>query len=164
MNNYKGISVLGWREWVALPHLGVPLIRCKVDTGARTSALHTFYVEEYPDNGIAMVRFGVHPDQDNTQREVHCTAPVADRRTVTDSGGHQEIRYVIRTDVVVGNDAWPIEITLTNRDSMRFRMLLGRSAIANNYIVDAARSNLVGKPAISPLAHAYTEPAADEEE
>lgn len=164
MRRKKTLSVIGWREWVALPLLGEMLLRCKVDTGARTSALHAFYVEEFQDNGVTMVRFGLHPEQDNTEKEVHCVAEVADRRTVTDSGGHQESRYVIKTTAVVGNDAWPIEITLTNRDSMRYRMLLGRSAIASGYLVDAARSHLMGQPTVNPVTHEFKPPMADEEE
>ena len=156
--------VLGWREWVALPELGVARIRCKVDTGARTSALHAFYVEEFTAQGIAMVRFGMHPVQGKTEHEVHCEARILEQRKVTDSGGHTETRYVIKTPVIVGDAIWHVEITLTNRDTMRYRMLLGRSAIADNYLVDSARSHLAGKPSKTPSQHPVQSPVPDEEE
>jgi len=146
------LSILGWREWAALPKLGVKQIRCKVDTGARTSALHAFYIEEFTQDSINMVRFGLHPIQGNTDKEIHCEAEVFDRRDVTDSGGHTETRYVIKTDVVLGKSIWPIEMTLTNRDTMRFRMLLGRTAMTDYFLVDSAGSHLMGKPASKPTA------------
>ncbi len=156
--------VLGWREWVALPELGVSRIRCKVDTGARTSALHAFYVEEFTAQGVVMVRFGMHPVQDSTEQEVHCEARILEQRNVTDSGGHTETRYVIKTPVIVGDAIWDAEITLTNRDTMRYRMLLGRSAIADNYLVDSAHSHLMGKPSKTPNQHPVLRPVQDEEE
>ena len=145
------LPVLGWREWVSLPELGVKQIRCKVDTGARTSALHAFYIDEFVRDDINMVRFGLHPVQGNTEKEIHCEAEVVDRRDVSDSGGHTEKRYVIKTRVVLGQSSWPIEMTLTNRDTMRFRMLLGRTAIADYFLVDSAGSHLAGKPAANPV-------------
>lgn len=133
-------KLLGWREWVALPKLGVAAIKAKIDTGARTSALHAFRVEEFRVGGERMVRFAIHPYQRRTDVEVICVAPVIDERAVSDSGGHRELRLVILTDVQVDDASWPIEVTLTNRDNMGFRMLLGRSALHGRYIVDAALS------------------------
>jgi len=140
---------LGWREWIALPDLGIRRVKCKVDTGARSSALHAFFLEPFTSQGTQRIRFGIHPLQRRTDRECICTADVLDQRVVTDSGGHQENRYVIETMVVLGDASWPIEITLTDRDTMRFRMLLGRTAIRNRYTVNPALSYLAGKPKLT---------------
>jgi len=160
----RNFPILGWNEWVALPGLAVPKIKCKVDTGARTSALHAFYVEEFEENSVHRVRFGLHPEQGNTDKEIHCVADVVDNRNVTDSGGHTESRIVIVTPVVVGNHTWSIEITLTNRDTMRYRMLLGRGAIEDNFIVDAGASCLMGAPSASPSELTHVSRRHDEEE
>lgn len=135
---------LGWREWVSLPELGIEHIKAKVDTGARTSALHAFAYETYRERGALMVRFRIHPVQRRSDIEQSCIAEVIDQRTVSDSGGHKEKRLVIATPVRLGEQQWTIEMTLTNRDNMQFRMLLGRTAIKGKYLVDAGKSYLVG--------------------
>lgn len=139
---------LGWREWMGLPELDIRRIKAKVDTGARTSCLHTFRTEPYTENGQRRVRFWVHPEQHNLHHVVECDAAVIDERSVTDSGGHKEMRMVIETRVVVGDQSWPIEMTLTNRDSMRFRMLLGRTAMAGRCTVMPEASYLTGEPVL----------------
>ncbi|GAB5452205.1 MAG: ATP-dependent zinc protease [Halioglobus sp.] len=138
-------SVLGWREWLSFPELGISQIKAKVDTGARTSCLHAFYVEPFEKNGEPWVRFGIHPKQKSLSEEILCEAPVKDRRTIRDSGGHEEFRYVIETLVGIGKSQHRIEVTLTDRDSMKVRALLGRTAIRGEYLVDSSRSYLVGK-------------------
>lgn len=137
---------LGWREWVGLPELGIAHLKAKVDTGARTSALHAFHTETYRERGVLMVRFRLHPIQRRDDVVVDCVAEVADERIVSDSGGHKEQRLVIVTPIQLGQKCWPIEMTLTKRDNMQFRMLLGRTAIRKHYMIDPSLSYLQGKP------------------
>jgi ribosomal protein S6--L-glutamate ligase len=132
--------ILGWEEWVALPELGLPAIKAKVDTGARTSALHAFFVERLTTGRRTMARFGVHPIPRRADIVIVCTAQVVDERQVTSSNGERESRLVISTPIRIGEREWPIEVTLTNRDAMSYRMLLGRQAIAEGILVDPAAS------------------------
>lgn len=143
---------VGWREWAQLPALGIPAIKAKVDTGARTSALHAFQVRHFRHHSEDWVRFFMHPLQHDTDTVVECRARVIDRRAVSDSGGHREKRWVVETDLRIGTQTWPVELTLTNRDTMLFRMLLGRTALRGRLLVDCARSYLQGsKPDLSIL-------------
>ncbi len=139
------LGTLGWREWVGFPELGIPQIKAKVDTGARTSCLHAFLVEPFERDGESWVRFDIHPNQHSSVEVIRCEAPVKDQRVVRDSGGHEELRYVIETPISVGDHRFPAEVTLTDRDTMKFRVLLGRTAIRGQYVVDPGRSYVRGK-------------------
>jgi hypothetical protein len=141
----NNLLTLGWREWVQLPELGLRNVKAKVDTGARTSALHAFEVMPFDKNGVSSVQFKIHPNQRDNDTVVVCTAALIDERIVRDSGGHREKRWVIETPVHIGKHVWLVECTLTSRDDMIFRMLLGRTAINNRAVVDPSRSYLLGK-------------------
>jgi hypothetical protein len=142
--------VVGWREWVGLPDLGVSHIKAKLDTGARTSALHAFEVEPFRKDAEDWVRFVIHPAQRDASLAVTCEARLIDQRTVTNSGGHREKRYVISTTLKLGPDSWPIELTLTNRDEMGFRM----RAMHRRLMIDPARSFLADREIAIPAAAA----------
>lgn len=150
-------TVVGWREWVGLPELGVSHIKAKLDTGARTSCLHAFDLVPFTRDEENWVRFAVHPMQRDDSLIVPCEARVVDRRYVTNSGGKRERRYVIETTLRVREEHWPIELTLSNRDEMGFRMLIGRTAMSRRLIVDPSRSfNSTARPKKSRL-HRSTE-------
>ncbi len=134
--------VIGWREWVGLPDLGIAEIKVKVDTGARSSALHAFAVEPFPRRGRPMVRFRVHPYQRDTVTTIAAEAELIGQRSVRSSSGQLEVRPVIRTRIKLLEREWVIELTLTNRDPMGFRMLLGREALRGRFLVDPGRSFL----------------------
>lgn len=139
-------TLVGWREWVGVPSLGVPHVKAKVDTGARTSALHAFDVETFSRKGQVVVRFAIHPFQRRERPVVRAEAPVVGLRNVVSSNGSREKRIVIRTVLAAAGVEWPIELTLTNRDQMGFRMLLGREAIKPRFVVDPAKSYCLGRP------------------
>ncbi|EKD53708.1 MAG: hypothetical protein ACD_60C00160G0030 [uncultured bacterium] len=136
----RKLKTIGWREWVTLPDLKIDKIKAKIDTGARTSALHAFALRPFKEGDKNRITFDIHPLQNNMNLVISCTADIIDKRFVTDSGGHREERYVICTPIIIGDQYWPIEITLTERDTMLFRMLLGRSAIRKRFVVNPARS------------------------
>lgn len=144
-NSDASEHLVGWREWLSLPELGIQAIKAKVDTGARTSALHAFFVEPFTKNNEQWVHFSIHPEQHNTEHVIECESPVLDQRMVTDSGGHTEHRFVIETLIRLGQKSWKAEMTLTDRDSMKFRMLLGRTALSNEFYVDPSASYVQGK-------------------
>lgn len=144
VTNFSNMLVVGWREWVALPALGVDRIKAKIDTGARTSTLHAFDIEVLKIRGKEVVRFKVHPLQRQSKRVIVCQADLVDERLVRSSSGHSTLRPVIMTRIQVGPWAWDIEITLTNRDKMGFRMLIGRQAIRKHLLVHPGKSFILG--------------------
>ena len=138
--------LIGWCEWVELPQLGLPCIKAKVDTGARTSALHAESIETFSRRGHPWVRFAIKPLPFAKQLVTVCEAPLVDRRLVKDSGGKAEKRFVIETFVKLGDISRVVQITLTNRETMMYRMLLGRQAINKfHYHVAPSQSCLMGK-------------------
>ena len=139
-------TTIGWREWLALPDWGVEAIKAKIDTGARTSALHAFDIETYQRDGIAMARFAIHPWQDSSSDVVVVEAPLLERRKVRSSSGTARERPVVLTTMELAGRRESIEVTLTRRDEMGFRMLIGRQALRRRYIVDPGRSYLGGRP------------------
>jgi hypothetical protein len=140
-----GLPRIGWREWVGLSALGVDRVHAKVDTGARSSALHASEIEYFERQGRAMVRFAIHPDSSGG-RIVRTEAPLLDRRRVKNSAGTSTIRPVIATDVAFRDACFTIELTLVPRDSMSFRMLVGREAVRGRFVVDPGRSYLASVP------------------
>ena len=142
----KGLPVIGWREWVKLPDLGVSRIKVKVDTGARSSALHAFDVEEFIKDGDPWVRFKIHPRQRSGKKTIEAEAKILDYRLVKNTGGKAKKRPVIITNVTLLGLTWPVELTLANRDEMGFRMLLGRQAIRKRMMVDPGGSYYGGQP------------------
>lgn len=136
--------LVGWREWLALPDLKIPAVKAKIDTGARTSCLHTHDYEIFSRAGTQMVRFHLHPLRRVESIMLTCESELLDQREVRDSGGHPEIRPFISTIVRIGEFEWPVELSLTNRESMKFRMLLGRQALAGYFVVDSAASYQLG--------------------
>jgi hypothetical protein len=135
---------IGWKEWISLPELDIPSIKAKIDTGARTSSLHAFKIEPFTENGINKIKFWIHPIQHNNDYVISCTADIIDERIVKNSGGQEEERYVIKTHILIADSQWDIEITLTNRDNMRYRMLLGRTSLRGKVIIDPNEAFLTG--------------------
>jgi len=148
---------IGWREWVALPDLRVGAIKAKIDTGARTSALHAFRIEPFRRTGALWLRFELHPIQRSEAMKVTCEARAVDERLVRNSGGGVERRYIISTLLKIGENVWPIEMALANRDQMGFRMLLGRTALEGRALIEPGRSYLLG--ARAPKARRRRKPS-----
>ncbi|MBF0437893.1 MAG: ATP-dependent zinc protease [Magnetococcales bacterium] len=143
INKKNRPSIIGWREWAELPDLGVPRIKVKVDTGARTSALHALDPQIITKEGLQYVRFRILPLQHKIKPEIQCEAPLVDSRMVVNSGGKQEYRFVILTRLLLGEREMNVEVTLTDRALLGFRMLVGRTAIRKKFLVDPARSFLL---------------------
>ena len=143
---HAALPVIGWREWVGLPDFGIKAIKVKVDTGARSSSLHAFDLQEFQRNGAKWVRFQVHPVQRNSEEAVELEAKVLEYRSVRSSSGKATTRPVIITTVELLGLTWPVELTLAGRDEMGFRMLLGREAFRRRFLVDAGKSYYGGRP------------------
>lgn len=148
MENSKqsDLPVIGWREWVGLPELGIKTIKAKVDTGARSSSLHAFDLEEFDRDGDKWVRFKIHPVQRKNKKVIETEAKVLEYRSVRSSSGKAAMRPVIVTNISLFNVTLSVELTLANRDEMGFRMLLGREAFRRRFLVDAGNSYYGGKP------------------
>lgn len=142
----KPAGVVGWREWVALPQLGIDALKAKIDTGARSSSLHAYDMKRFKRRGRSMIRFKVHPIQREFRTVVEAKAELVDLRKVRSSSGVQTLRPVITTALELGDDTWDIEITLIRRDAMGFRMLLGRQALRGHLLVDPGGSFLASSP------------------
>lgn len=140
------LPIIGWREWVGLPDLGIKSIKAKVDTGARSSSLHAFDLQEFEHNGETWVRFTIHPIQRNNNKILETEAKVLEYRSVRSSSGKAVIRPVVITNVELLGITWEVELTLANRDEMGFRMLLGRQAFRRRFLVDSGKSYYGGKP------------------
>ena len=147
--------ILGSEEWCSFPELGIPAIKARVDSGAKTSALHAINIIPFTKEGVNWVKFDINPIQNNLKTVIHCEALLIDKRIVKSSSGYREQRYVIQTNINIGNDNWPIEMTLTNRDSMGFRMLLGREAMSGRILVDPEQKYLLGQNTTESLKELY---------
>lgn len=147
--------ILGSEEWCTLPELGIPSIKARIDSGAKTSALHAKNIAPFIKEGQNWVKFDINPIQNNIKTVIHCEAPLVDKRVVKSSSGFREQRYVIQTALEIGNSTWIIEMTLTNRDSMGFRMLLGREAMSGRVLVDPEKQYLLGQTSSDNLNEVY---------
>ena len=147
--------ILGSEEWCTLPELGIPSIKARVDSGAKTSALHAKNIAPFIKDDQNWVKFDINPIQNNVKTIIHCEAPLVDKRVVKSSSGFREQRYVIQTSLEIGNSKWVIEMTLTNRDSMGFRMLLGREAMSGRVLVDPEQQYLLGQTTTDNLKEVY---------
>jgi ribosomal protein S6--L-glutamate ligase len=151
----KDKVIVGSEEWCSFPDLGVPTIKARVDSGAKTSALHAVNISPFQKNEENWVKFDINPIQNNTKTVIHCQAPLVDKRIVKSSSGFREQRYVIKAEIQIGETHWDVELTLTNRDSMGFRMLLGREAMSGRLLVDPEQKYLLGQPTKEKLKEYY---------
>ena len=142
----SSLPIIGWREWVGLPDLGIKMIKAKVDTGARSSSLHAFHLRMFEREGATWVRFHVNPVQRKSDKEIEVESMVLEFRSVRSSSGISSMRPVIITNITLLGITWPVELTLANRNAMGFRMLLGREAFRRRFLVDAGNSYYGGKP------------------
>ena len=147
--------IIGSEEWCSFPEINIPIIKARVDSGAKTSALHAVNIAPFVRDNENWVKFDINPIQNNTKAVKHCEAKLIDKRVVKSSSGYREQRYVIQTQLTIGDDTWTIEMTLTNRDSMGFRMLLGREAMSGRVLVDPEQKYLLGQPSADTIRSFY---------
>lgn len=140
MDSMSNKLLVGRDEWCKLPDLYIPAIKAKIDTGAKTSALHAFHIEPIKKNRKPFVQFDMHPLQSDDKIIISCVAPLIDERHIMSSSGHIEHRYVILTTIVIADHQWEMEVTLSNRDPLRYRLLLGREALNNRVLIDPSIS------------------------
>lgn len=138
------LTIIGAEEWCKFPSLGIPAIKARVDSGAKTSSLHAFNIEKFIKDTDTWVRFEIHPLQKDKKVTIKCEAQIIDKRKVKSTSGISEKRFVIQVPLCIGEDTWDVEVTLTNRDSMGYRMLLGREAMLNRFLIDPSSSFLMG--------------------
>ncbi len=155
MTDLNSRVIAGSEEWCSLAILGIPAVKARIDSGARTSSLHALNIRPFTRNNTRWVSFEVHPLQNERSTVLRCEARVLDRRSVKNSGGSSEKRYVIKTTLGLGDGEWEIELTLTNRDSMGYRMLIGREAMSRRLLVDPAESFLLGSKSREDIANIY---------
>lgn len=155
-NIKRTLPVIGWREWVQLPELSTTRVKAKIDTGARTSSLHAIHLQTFDRDGKTFVRFQFHPLQRNTELTAKAEAEVLEFRSVRSSNGHVSRRPVIITPITLHGQTWNVELTLANRDEMGFRMLLGREALRDRFLVDSGRSYVSGNARDSQSAEPGT--------
>ncbi|MFK8067269.1 MAG: 30S ribosomal protein S6--L-glutamate ligase [Gammaproteobacteria bacterium] len=155
MTDQNSKLIIGSEEWCAFPELGIPAIKARVDSGAKTSSIHAFNIQKFRRDGLPWVSFEVHPLQNNRRTVIRCVRPIVDKRTIKSSSGFSETRYVVSTTVKAGDDQWDIELTLANRDSMGYRMLLGREAMNGRVLVDPSIAFCLGKRTSGELDQFY---------
>lgn len=144
MNLANNKIIIGSDEWCAFPALSIPAVKARVDSGAKTSSLHAVNIKKFKRDGEHWVKFDVHPLQKNRKTKVHCEAQIVDQRVIKSSSGDKEKRPVIRTQLSLGEHTWEVEVTLTDRDSMGYRMLLGREAMMGRVLIDPEGECLLG--------------------
>lgn len=157
MKTFDQLTVIGLREWIALPGLGVAGLRAKIDTGASTSSLHATEIVEFERDNQPWVRFTAHLGTLVQLRHRRCEAPLVAIKTIKSSNGHTQVRYVIRTSLALGDHVWAVDFTLSCRKAMRYRLLLGAKALVDGQlVVNPARSYIQDKPSLSALSSSVT--------
>lgn len=151
----EGKLLIGWTEWCELPGLNIPIIKAKIDTGAKTSAIHALNIKRILNEGTPYARFDLKPIQGNNKILIHCEAPIIDERYITSSNGHKEKRYIINTPLKISNECWNIELSLSNREPLKYRMLLGREAMNHRVLVHPGITCNQGKITKEALVNAY---------